>query len=58
MRTAPSKARQNDVAERMNRTRNERAKSMKIDSGLPKKICVNAVNSTVYLINRRLSIPL
>ena len=58
MRTAPSKARQNDVAERINRTMNERTKSMKIHSGLPKKICVNAVNSIAYLIKRGLSVPL
>ena len=36
MRTVPSKARQNGIAERMNRTLNERARSMKIHVGCPK----------------------
>ena len=36
MRTVPGKARQNGIAERMNRTLNERARSMKIHVGCPK----------------------
>lgn len=36
LRTVPGKARQNGVAERMNRTLSERARSMRIHSGMPK----------------------
>ena len=35
MRTVPSKARQNGIAERMNRTLSERARIMRIHCGLP-----------------------
>ena len=42
----------------MNRTINERARSMRLHSGLPKVFWVDAINITVYLINRGLSIPL
>jgi len=56
-RTVLGKARQNGVAERMNRTLNERARSMHIHAGLPKKLWANIVNTTTYLINRGSSIP-
>ena len=49
---------QNGVAERMNRTINERAKSMRLHSELPKIFWADAVNTTVYLINRGPSVPL
>ena len=52
MRTVPGKARKNGVAERMNRTLNERARSMRIHSGLPKTFCADAVNNAAYLMNR------
>ena len=42
----------------MNITLNERARSMRIHSGLPKTLWVDAVNIAVYLINRRPSVPL
>ena len=58
MRKFSCKARQNVVAERMNRTLNERARSMRIHSRLPKTFWADAVNTTNYLINRRLSVPL
>ena len=58
MRTVPGKARQNEIAERMNRTLNERARSMKIQCGLPKTLWVDAVSTTAYLINRGPSVPL
>ena len=49
---------QNDVAERMNRTINECARSMRLHSGLPKAFWADAVNTVVYLINRCPSVPL
>jgi len=49
---------QNVVAERMNRTLNERARCMQIQSGLPKAFWVEAINTTAYLINRGPSVPL
>ena len=36
MRTVPGKARQNGITERMNKTLNERSRSMRIHCGLPK----------------------
>ena len=57
-RTVPNKTRQNGVAERMNKTLNERAESMKIHFGLSNTFWVDAINTTVYLINRGPSIPL
>ena len=58
IRTIPGKARQNGIAERMNRTLNERARSMRIHSGLPKAFWADAVNTAAYLINRGPSVPL
>ena len=46
--TVPSKARQNGVAKKMNRTLNERAKSVRIHSGLPETFWANALNTAVY----------
>ena len=43
---------QNGVAERMNKTINERARSMRLHSGLLKMFWTDAVNTAVYLINR------
>ena len=58
MRTVPGKARKNGIAERMNRTLNERARSMRIHFGLPKTLWADAVSSASYLINRGPSVPL
>ena len=58
MRTVPCKAWQNGIAERMNRTLNERARSMRIHCGLPKTIWADAVITTTYLINTGPSVPL
>ena len=52
MRTVPGKTRQNGIAERMNRTLNERARSMRIHCGLPKILWADAVSTAAYLINR------
>ena len=50
----PGTPQQNGVAERMNRTINERARSMRLHSGLPQTFWADAV----YLINRDPSVPL
>ena len=42
---------QNDVAERMNKTLNERARSMRLHAGLPKTFWADAVSTAAYLIN-------
>ncbi|KAE8691518.1 Vacuolar-sorting receptor 1 [Hibiscus syriacus] len=43
---------------RMNRTLNERARSMKIHAGLPKFLWAEAINTAAYLINHGPSVPL
>ena len=52
LKTEPETPQHNGVAERMNRTLNERAKSMRIQAGLPKKFWADAVSTAAYLINR------
>lgn len=42
---------QNSVAERMNMTINEYARSMRIHARLPTVFCVDAINTAIYLIN-------
>ena len=49
---------QNGVAERMNRTLNKRARSMKLHIGLPKTFWANVVSTVAYLINRGPSVPM
>ena len=46
---------QNGMAERMNRTLNKHAKSMRLHAELPKTFQANAVSTTAYLINEDLS---
>ena len=58
MRTVPGKARQNGIAERMHRTLNERARSMRMHCGLPKTLWADAVSTVAYLIKRGPSVPL
>ena len=58
MRIVPGKARQNGIAERMNRTFNKCARSMSIHCGLPKTLWEDAISTTSYLINRGPSVPL
>ncbi|MBE2321325.1 DDE-type integrase/transposase/recombinase, partial [Solirubrobacter sp. CPCC 204708] len=50
-KTIPGTPQQNGVAERMNRTLNERARSMRLNSGLPECFWADAVNTAAYLIN-------
>ena len=42
---------QNGVVERMNRTLNEYARSMRLHAGLPKTFWADVVSTTAYLIN-------
>ena len=57
-RTIAKTPQQNRVAERMNKTLNEQARSMMIHACLPKMFWANAVNTTVHLINRGPQLPL
>ena len=43
---------QNGVVERMNKTLNERARSMRLHTGLPKTFWADAISTAAYLINR------
>jgi len=56
--TVPRTPQQNGVAERMNRTITERARCMRLHSGLPPQFWADAVNTAAYLINRGPSVPL
>ena len=58
IRTVPGRPEQNGIAERMNRTLNERARSMRLHAGLPKTFWADAINTAAYLINRGPSVPL
>ncbi|KAL9265171.1 Retrovirus-related Pol polyprotein from transposon TNT 1-94-like protein [Drosera capensis] len=58
LKTIPETPQQNGVAERMNRTLNKRAKSMRIHAGLPKAFWADSVSTAAYLINRGLSNPM
>jgi len=57
-KTIPGTPQQNGVAERMNRTLNERARSMRLHAGLPKTFWADAVSTAAYLINKGPSVPL
>ena len=57
-KTIPGTPQQNGVAERMNRTLNERARSMRLHAGLLKTFWADAVITAAYLINRGPSIPM
>ena len=46
------------MAERINKTLNERARCMRIQLGLPKVFWANTISTTTYLINRGPSVPL
>ena len=54
----PNTPQLNGVAERMNKTLNERARSMRLHAGLPKIFWTDAINTVAYLINRGPSVPL
>ena len=57
-KTIPGTPQQNGVAERMNRTLNKRARSMRLHTGLPKTLQADAVSTATYLINRGPSVPM
>ena len=57
-KTIPGTPQQNGMAERMNRTLNERARSMRLHAGLPKTFWADAVSTAAYLINRGPSVPM
>ena len=57
-KTIPGTLQQNGVAERMNRTFNEHARSMRLNAGLPKTFWADVVSIATYLINRGLSVPM
>ena len=50
-RTIPRTPQQNGVAERMNRTLNKRARSMRLHARLPKTFWTDVVSIATYLIN-------
>ena len=50
-KTIPETLQQNGVVERLNRTLNEHARSMRLHAKLPKTFWADAVNTTAYLIN-------
>nr|GEW43769.1 retrovirus-related Pol polyprotein from transposon TNT 1-94 [Tanacetum cinerariifolium] len=58
IKTVPGTPKQNGVAERMNRTLNEKARSMRLNAGIPKILWADAVNTAAYLINRSPCVPL
>ncbi|GKB71866.1 retrovirus-related pol polyprotein from transposon TNT 1-94, partial [Tanacetum coccineum] len=51
LKTVSETPQQNGVAKRMNRTLNERAKSMRLHVGLPKMFWEDSVTTAAYLIN-------
>ena len=57
-KTIPGTPQQNGVAERMNRTLNERARSMRLYAGLLKTFWADAVSTAAYPINREPSVPM
>ncbi|GJZ49983.1 retrovirus-related pol polyprotein from transposon TNT 1-94, partial [Tanacetum coccineum] len=58
LKTVPETPQQNGVAKRMNRTLNERAKSMRLHAGLLKMFWEDSVATAAYLINHGPSVPL
>ncbi|RVW37940.1 Retrovirus-related Pol polyprotein from transposon TNT 1-94 [Vitis vinifera] len=57
-KTIPGTPQQNGVAERMNRTLNERARSMRLHAGLPKNFWTDDVSTAAYLINQGPSVSM
>ncbi|GKD59085.1 retrovirus-related pol polyprotein from transposon TNT 1-94 [Tanacetum coccineum] len=58
LKTIPETPQQNGVVERINRTLNERAKSMRLHAELLKMFWEDSVTTAAYLINRGPSVPL
>ena len=57
-KTIPRTPQQNGVAECMNRTLNERARSMRLHAGLPKTLWADAISIVAYPIKRGPSVPM
>ena len=57
-KTIPGTPQQNGVAERMNRTLNDHARSMRLHAGLLKTFWADAVSTVAYLINRGPLVPM
>uniref|UniRef100_A0A7N2R0F3 Integrase catalytic domain-containing protein n=1 Tax=Quercus lobata TaxID=97700 RepID=A0A7N2R0F3_QUELO len=57
-KTIPGTPQQNGVAEHMNRTLNERARSMRLHAGLQKTFWADVVSTAAYLINQGPSVPM
>ena len=57
-KTIPGTSQQNGVAERINRTLNKRARSMRLHAGLPKTFWADAVSTAAYPINLGPSVPM
>ena len=57
-KTIPGIPQQNGMVERMNKTLNEHARSMRLHVGLPKTFQADVVNTAAYLINREPSVPI
>ena len=57
-KTIPGTPQQNGVAERMNRTLNERARNIRLHVGLPKTFWADVVSTAAYLINREPSVSM
>ena len=57
-KTIPGTPQQNGVAERINRTLNEHARSMRLHVELPKTFWADAISTAAYLINRGPSVPM
>ena len=57
-KTVPKTPQQNTVAERMNRTLNKRARSMRLHTGLQESFWADAINTAAHLINKGPLVPL
>ena len=57
-RTTLRTPQQNDVVEMMNMTLTERARSIRLHTGLPKIFWADAIHTATYLINHGPSVPL
>ena len=58
IRTVPRRPEQNNVAERMNRTLNERTRSMRLHVNFSKTFWTDVIDTIAYLIDRESSVPL
>ena len=57
-KTIPRTPQQSGVAECMNKTLNERVRSMRLHVALPKTLWADVVSIAAYLINRGLLVPM